>query len=212
MDTTAAHASFLMPLLVFCAAAVIAVPLFRRLGQSAVIGYLAAGVAIGPSGLSLIGDPETVRGVAELGVVLLLFIVGLELKVSRLIAMRRDIFGLGLAQLALSGAILAGAAALRLPWTGAVVVGIALALSATAIAIQMLEERGDLRAPYGQRAFAVLLFQDLSIVPVLAALPLLASAHVGADASAGALVGALKAIAAVALVVAIGRYGLNPFF
>src|SRR3954467_12377571 len=98
MASAAPQASFLMPVLTFCAAAVIAVPLCRRLGQSAGLGYLAAGVAIGPSGLSLIADPETVRGVAELGVVLLLFIVGLELKLSRLLSMRRDIFGLGLAQ------------------------------------------------------------------------------------------------------------------
>src|SRR3712207_6938447 len=101
MATDPSQASFLAPVLVFCAAAVVAVPLFRRLGQSGVLGYLAAGVVIGPSGLSLISHPGTVLAVAELGVVLLLFIVGLELKVSRLLTMRRDIFGLGAAQLGL---------------------------------------------------------------------------------------------------------------
>ena len=102
MASAASHASFLPPVLTFCAAAVIAVPLFRRLGLSAVIGYLAAGVVIGPAGFSLIDDPGTAASVAELGVVLLLFIVGLELKLSRLSSMRGDIFGLGLAQLGLT--------------------------------------------------------------------------------------------------------------
>jgi Kef-type K+ transport system membrane component KefB len=100
MASAASHASFLPPVLTFCAAAVVAVPVFRRLGLSAVLGYLAAGVAIGPSGFALIEDPQTTATVAELGVVLLLFIVGLELKVSHLWSMRNDIFGLGLAQLA----------------------------------------------------------------------------------------------------------------
>src|SRR5919112_6675331 len=110
MAGTASHASFLPPVLTFCAAAVVAVPLFRRLGLSAVLGYLAAGVVIGPFGLRLIEDPETTARVAELGVVLLLFIVGLELKLTHLWSMRRDIFGLGLAELAVSG-LLVGAAA-----------------------------------------------------------------------------------------------------
>src|SRR3712207_9476548 len=98
MAAVESQVSFLAPVLVFCTAAVVAVPLFRRLGQSGVLGYLAAGVVIGPSGLSLISHPETLLGVAELGVVLLLFLVGLELKVSHLLSMRRDIFGLGAAQ------------------------------------------------------------------------------------------------------------------
>lgn len=209
------HASFLGPLLTFCAAAVIAVPLFRRLGQSAVIGYVAAGVAVGPSGLFFIRDPETIRGVAELGVVLLLFIVGLELKLSRLVSMRRDIFGLGLAQLAATAALFAGAAvAAGLPLRGAVPVGIALALSATAIALQILDERGDLQSSYGQRSFAVLLFQDLAIAPILALLPLLATAGAGPGESTflDGLLGAGTAIGAVGAVILVGRYGLNPFF
>src|SRR5215207_8450321 len=128
MPDPVAHASFLPPVLIFCAAAVIAVPLFRRLGLSGVLGYLAAGVVIGPSGLSLIGEPETVRGVAELGVVLLLFIVGLELKLSRLISMRRDIFGLGVAQMAITALLFGGVAcAAGLASSAAVVIGVALA-------------------------------------------------------------------------------------
>ncbi len=215
MPDPVAHASFLPPVLIFCAAAVIAVPLFRRLGLSGVLGYLAAGIVIGPSGLSLIGEPETVRGVAELGVVLLLFIVGLELKLSRLISMRRDIFGLGAAQLGVTVAVFAATAvASGLVLRSAVVVGIALALSATSIALQMLEERGDLQASYGQRSFAILLFQDLSIAPILALMPLLASAGVFREhgASVDMLIGIATALAALAAVVLVGRYGLNPFF
>ena len=215
MASAAPQASFLLPVLTFCAAAVVAVPLFRRIGQSAVLGYLAAGVAIGPSGLSLVADPETVRGVAELGVVLLLFIVGLELKLSRLLSMRRDIFGLGLAQMAVTAFLFGGVAhTAGLAFSAAVVIGVALALSATAIALQTLEERGDLQSSYGQRSFAVLLFQDLSIAPLLAALPLLATAGAAAadTPSGSALTGVATAVAAVGAVVVVGRYGLNPFF
>ena len=213
MASAASHASFLPPVLTFCAAAVIAVPLFRRLGLSAVIGYLAAGVVIGPAGFSLIDDPGTAASVAELGVVLLLFIVGLELKLSRLLSMQGDIFGLGLAQLGLTAVLLGAAAfAVGLGPQAAVVTGLALALSATAIALQMLEERGDLSEPYGQRAFAVLLFQDLAIVPILALLPLLATVAAPAESPSERLASAGIAVAAIAAVVLVGRYGLNPFF
>ncbi|HEY8383151.1 MAG TPA: monovalent cation:proton antiporter-2 (CPA2) family protein [Microvirga sp.] len=214
MASAASHVSFLPPVLTFCAAAVVAVPVFRLAGLSAVLGYLAAGVAIGPSGFSLVGDPQTTATVAELGVVLLLFIVGLELKLSHLWSLRRDIFGLGLAQLAVSAALLGGLAlAAGFSVNGAVVTGFALGLSATAIALQMLEERGDMQTNYGQRSFAILLFQDLSIVPILALLPLLAVTS-GADdgSTAETLITVAKALAAIAAVVLIGRYGLNPLF
>jgi monovalent cation:proton antiporter-2 (CPA2) family protein len=215
MASAASHVSFLPPVLTFCAAAAVAVPLFRRLGLSAVLGYLAAGVIIGPAGLGLIEDPETTVSVAELGVVLLLFIVGLELNLSHLWSMKRDIFGLGLAQLLVTGAVIA-AAAVAMGYSGnaAIAAGIALALSATAIALQMLEESGDLQKPYGRRAFAVLLFQDLSIAPILAILPLLGTGMAAARDAGGfePLMNVGKAVAAVATVVLIGRYGLNPFF
>jgi monovalent cation:proton antiporter-2 (CPA2) family protein len=216
MADPASHASYLPPVLVFCAAAVVAVPIFRRIGFGAVLGYLCAGLAIGPDGLGLISEPETAAGVAELGVVLLLFIVGLELNLSRLVAMRRNIFGLGLAQLALTaGTVFGVVTAFGTPTRGAVIIGLALALSATAIALQTLEERGDLRTPYGERSFAILLFQDLSIVPILALVPLLATTE-GLGATGGNLVTTLLAIgrafAAVAAVILIGRYFLNPFF
>jgi monovalent cation:proton antiporter-2 (CPA2) family protein len=214
MAEAASHASFLVPILVFCGAAVVAVPLFRLMGLGAILGYLVAGIAIGPSGLRFIAEPETVRGVAELGVVLLLFIVGLELKVSRLLSMRRDIVGLGLAQLFGTGAVIAAVAMpLGLTSRGAIVTGAALALSATAIALQILQERGDLHAAYGTRTFAVLLFQDLAIVPMLALTPLLANAEVFSGGSfVEPLVAAAKAIAAIVAVVLVGRFLLNPVF
>ncbi|HST93249.1 MAG TPA: cation:proton antiporter, partial [Microvirga sp.] len=176
MANAASHVSFLPPILTFCGAAAVAVPLFRFMGLSAVLGYLAAGVVIGPSALGLVGDPETIGTVAELGVVLLLFIVGLELKISHLWSMKRDIFGLGFAQMAIT-AVCLGSLSVYVGFApqAAVVIGIAVALSATAIALQMLGERNDLQTPYGQRSFAILLFQDISVVPVLALLPLLAS-------------------------------------
>jgi monovalent cation:proton antiporter-2 (CPA2) family protein len=214
MASTASHVSFLPPILTFCGAAVVAVPIFRLLGLSAVLGYLAAGVAIGPSGLSLVEDPQTIATVEELGVVLLLFIIGLELKLSHLLEMKGDIFGLGFAQMAVTTLCL-GAAAYAIGFSpkASFVTGVAVALSATAIALQMLGERTDLPTPYGQRSFAILLFQDLSVVPLLALLPLLAS---GAAAEGGSLVDRLlavgEALLGIAAVVLIGRYGLNPFF
>ncbi|GGC91034.1 monovalent cation:proton antiporter-2 (CPA2) family protein [Chelatococcus reniformis] len=214
MSDPSGQSSFIQPVLVFCGAAAVAVPLFRRLGLGAIIGYLVAGVAIGPYALGLFATPETITGVAEIGVVLLLFIVGLELKLSHLWSMRRDIFGLGLAQLAITGILVAAVAvAVGVPAKGAAVAGAALSLSATAIALQILNERGELQTPYGQRSFAVLLFQDLSIVPILAAVPLMANV-VSADAGglAERLANAGKAIGAIVALVLIGRYLLNPFF
>ncbi len=215
MASATTHASFLPPVLTFLSAAVVGVPIFRLLGQSAVLGYLVAGVVIGPFGFSLIAEPETAASVAEIGVVLLLFIVGLELEISRLVSMRRDIFGLGAAQLALCALVLAGAGLIfGLSLAAAAVTGIALALSATAVALQLLEERGDLGSGYGSRAFAVLLFQDISVVAILAVLPLLASA--GATPEGGWIEGALRSTAIAGLgivaVILVGRYGLNPFF
>jgi len=214
MANAASHVSFLPPILTFCGAAAVAVPVFRFMGLSAVLGYLAAGVAIGPSGFGLVGDPETIATVAELGVVLLLFIIGLELKLSHLWSMKRDIFGLGFAQLAVTTLCLGGAAlALGLAPKAAFVTGVAIALSATAIALQMLGERNDLQTPYGQRSFAILLFQDLSVVPVLAILPLLASGGAAEQASLmDRLVTVGEAVAAIVAVILVGRYGLNPFF
>ncbi|WP_332697542.1 monovalent cation:proton antiporter-2 (CPA2) family protein [Bosea sp. (in: a-proteobacteria)] len=210
----ASHASYLPPILTFCAGAVVAVPLFRRFGLSAVLGYLAAGIAIGPSALAVIKDPDAIRSTAEIGVVLLLFLVGLELQPARLYSMRKDILGAGLTQMALSAAAI-GFVAMQfgIGAAGAVAIGLALALSATSIALQLLEERGDGAEPYGRRTFSILLFQDISIAPALAVLPLLATTGAaGNDGAMKALAGLGIALLAVAALVLAGRYALNPFF
>jgi glutathione-regulated potassium-efflux system protein KefB len=201
--------------LVLLAATVISVPIARRLGLSAIVAYLVAGIIIGPYGIGVFRTPGSILSVAELGIVMLLFLIGLELEPGKLLAMRRAIVVLGGAQLALS-ALAIGALAFYLgylSWRGALVAGLALAMSATAIALQILEERGQLQQVYGQRAFAILLFQDMAVVPLLALLPLLAE---GGEGHPGDPVAALRSVAligaAIAFVVAAGRYLLNPFF
>ncbi len=201
--------------LVLLAAAVLSVPIARRIGLSAIVAYLVAGIVIGPYGLAAFATPESIVPVSELGVVMLLFLIGLELELGRLLAMRRDIFGLGAAQLALTALAIGGIAygAGLLDWRGAVVAGIALAMSATAIALQILGERGQLQQIYGQRAFAILLFQDMAVVPLLAVLPLLAQGSASPHADFGEGLRAVGWIAgAIALIVIAGRYLLNPFF
>src|SRR3989440_435792 len=216
MNSHSAEISLLALPLVLLAAAVISVPIARFLKLSAIVAYLVAGVVIGPFGLGIFNTPERILTVAELGVVMLLFLIGLELELSRLLAMRRDIFGLGVAQLVLTaGAIAVLAIATGMfNWRAALVAGLALALSATSIALRILEDRGSLQTPYGQRAFAILLFQDMSVVPLLALVPLLASPGQATEqlslaetASSVALVGV-----AIAALVLAGRYLLNPFF
>ncbi len=203
----------LLPLLLL-AVAVVSVPLAHVLRLSAIVAYLAAGVVIGPYMLALVRAPETIIAVSDLGVVLLLFVIGLELEFSRLLALRRAIFGLGAAQFVSTAAVLTGlAVAFGLAgWRGAVIGGLGLAMSATAIALKILEERGHLQQPYGQRAFAILLFQDMSVVPVLALLPLLAP---GADNHVADIYQTSMAVGriglGVAAVVVAGRYLLNPF-
>jgi glutathione-regulated potassium-efflux system protein KefB len=201
--------------LVLLTAAVLSVPIARRLGLSAIVAYLIAGIVIGPYGLAVFDKPESIVPISELGVVMLLFLIGLELELGRLVAMRRAIFGLGAAQLALTAlaiGMLAHAAGL-VDWRGAAVAGLALAMSATAIALEILQERGQLQQDYGQRAFAILLFQDMAVVPLLAALPLLALEGASAHAGLGDGLRAVALIAgAIALIVVAGRYLLNPFF
>ncbi len=166
--------------LIYLLAAVISVPISRRLGFGSVLGYLAAGIIIGPFGLRLVDDAEHILHFAELGVVFLLFIVGLELKPARLWVMRNMVFGLGAAQVALSGAVIATIAwAFGFAANAAMVVGLILALSSTAFVLQLLAEKKQLGATHGRAAFSVLLFQDLAVIPLIALLPLL-----GANASA----------------------------
>jgi glutathione-regulated potassium-efflux system protein KefB len=206
------HGLNLVTPLVFLGAAVLAVPLFRLIKLGAVIGYLAAGVAVGPSGLGLIGNPASVLTLAELGVVLLLFIIGLELKPSRLWAMRRDIAGLGLSQVVVCGGVLAALAMIAgLNWQTAVIAGAGLALSSTAFAVPLMEGRNELASPYGQRAFSILLLQDLAIVPLLALVALLSPVAAAAGGTSEWLTG-LVMVAAVVTVVVIGKFALNPMF
>ncbi|OAB54994.1 potassium transporter TrkA [Leptolyngbya valderiana BDU 20041] len=191
--------------------AVVAAPLFKRLGLGTVLGYLAAGTVIGPI-LGLFSDAESILQVAELGVVMLLFVIGLELKPQRLWSMRRVIFGLGAAQVGITGLVLAGLGLVLggLSPSAALVVGFGLALSSTAFALQILEERGEMSRAHGQKSFAILLFQDVAIVPLLAIIPLLAPG--GADAAEMSAVDFALAIGAVAVLIASGRYLLNPLF
>src|SRR6516162_1536494 len=199
--------------LVLLLTAVLSVPIGRKIGLPSIVAYLLGGIIIGPSGLALFPTPESILPVSELGVVMLLFLIGLELELGQLLAMRRAIFGLGAAQLASTGlaiGLLAHGLGL-LGWRGAIVAGLALAMSATAIALQILEDRGELQHGYGQRAFAILLFQDMAVVPLLALLPLLAQGGAHADLGQAARAVALIAGAIAALVLA-GRYLLNPFF
>ncbi|MCJ8144470.1 monovalent cation:proton antiporter-2 (CPA2) family protein [Ancylobacter sp. A5.8] len=206
---------FLIAALIFLATAVIAVPVARRLGLSPIVGYLIAGVAIGPSGLGAFNDPERIITVAEIGVVLLLFIIGLELQISRLLALRKAIFGLGTMQLVLTGgaiALLTHYAGNGFDWRAAIIAGLALALSATSIALQLLEEKNGLTQPYGQRAFAVLLFQDMAVVPLIAFMPLLAPGTHEDQSFLDAAQHVLVVLAALAVVIGSGRYLLTPLF
>jgi monovalent cation:proton antiporter-2 (CPA2) family protein len=192
---------------IFLAATVIAVPLFRRFKLSAVLGYLAAGVVIGPWCLGLFDDVESILHFAEFGVVLLLFVIGLELQPSRLWVMRHTVFGSGAAQVVVTTAVLAVVArVLGQPWPAALVIAFALSLSSTALILQVLAERGELTARHGRSAFAILLFQDLAIMPALVILPLLAGAG---DARFEWRSLALPVLAAAAVVLA-GRYALRP--
>jgi glutathione-regulated potassium-efflux system protein KefB len=196
--------------LLFLTVVVVAVPLFKRFGLGSVLGYLVAGALIGPHGLKLIPDVEEVGPLAELGVVLLLFLIGLDLQPHRLWELRRRVFGVGGAQVALTGALLAVAAlALGLSWQAALVAGLGLSLSSTALALQLLGERNALARPIGQTGFGILLFQDLAVIPLLAVLPLLGAAGAKVDTSWVSLAKALGLIVAIVLV---GRTLLRPAF
>src|SRR3954467_1494476 len=198
-------------MLLLLGGAVVAAPLFKRIGLGTILGYLAAGVAIGPVA-RLITSGEAILHVAELGIVFLLFLIGLELKPSRLWALRRQIFGLGLAQVLVTGALLglAGMALLGLALPAAVVIGFGLALSSTAFALQILEQDGTSNAEFGQTAFSILLFQDLAIVPLLALIPLLSLAPAGAPSPILPQLGIT--LAAIAALVLAGRFLINPLF
>ncbi len=200
---------FLAQALIYLAAAVIAVPLSRRLGLGSVLGFLLAGVAIGPWGLKLISDVEGMLHFSEFGVVLLLFLVGLELNLKRLWSLRTSIFGMGTVQVVGTlAAVAAAGIALGQPWTVAVVAGMGFAMSSTAIALATLEEKNLLPTPGGQASFAVLLFQDIAVIPLMLVLSLMAPAS---DAATGFdLWAAGRAIALIALIIVAGRFLLRP--
>ncbi len=202
---------FLVEAAIYLGAAAVAVPIFNRMKLGSILGFLSAGVVIGPFGLNLLDQEEGVFHVAELGVVLFLFLVGLEISLARLWTLRRDIFGLGAAQMVVTAAAIYVAVTafglLDRPAAAAVAAS-ALAFSSTAFALQFMRDRGELNEPYGKRAFPVLLFQDLAVVPLLAALPFLAG---GAEAGAGAgWADAAKGVGVIIGVVAVSRFGLDP--
>jgi monovalent cation:proton antiporter-2 (CPA2) family protein len=203
--------SFLREVFVYLAAAVVAVPIASRLGLGSVLGYLAAGVVIGPHVLGLIGDAGPVRHAAELGVVLLLFLIGLELEPRRVLQLRRPVFGLGSLQVAATTAVLAGAAlALGLSWRAALVAGFGLSLSSTALVLQLLSERNERTTSAGTAAFGILLFQDLAVIPMLAILPALAPPGAAVETAPPLWRTVLVAAGVIAAVAAGSRLVVRP--
>ncbi|ELP5730496.1 glutathione-regulated potassium-efflux system protein KefB [Vibrio vulnificus] len=197
---------FLQTSVVFLSAAVVAVPLAQRSGLGSVLGYLLAGVAIGPWGLGLISDVEAILHFAELGVVLLLFLIGLELNPKKLWQMRGPILGLGGAQVVISTLLIACVVTwFDVAWTSALVIGMGLALSSTAIALKVLEEQGLARTETGQSGFAILLFQDIAVIPMLAILPLLAG-----SGDTGNGWGSLTTFVSVIVLLVGGHFLLRP--
>ncbi len=205
------HGSWLTASLVYLGAAVIAVPLARALGLGSIIGYLAAGVAIGPWGLALVTDPQDMLHFAEFGVVLMLFLVGLELEPRRLWALRRPIFGWGSVQLFGSTALMTGAAAaLGLDWRLALVASLGLAMSSTAIGLATLDDRNLRSTGAGEGVLGVMLLQDVAAIPVLALVPLLAAGGAQAAGDGPGWLGAARAAGVVAAIVFGGRLLLRP--
>ena len=202
---------FLQTAVVFLLATVIAVPLTKRFRLGSVLGYLLAGVAIGPQLLGLVSDTAGVATISEFGIVLMLFVIGLELSPQRLWVMRRSVFGTGLVQVLSCSMTIAAIAYYLFGLSGnaAAIVGGSLALSSTAFGLQILAERKEAGSAYGRQAFSVLLFQDLAAIPLIAAVPLLASSSTphGFD-----LLGVMRTIGVILAVVVGGRYLLRPVF
>jgi glutathione-regulated potassium-efflux system protein KefB len=198
------------PAIVLMGAAVVAVPLFRRLGLGSVLGYFAAGMLVGPSVLGLFTDAESILHFSELGVVMFLFVIGLELRPQKLWAMRGQIFGLGLAQVAGATAALAltGAVLFGLSGPAAFIAGAGFVLSSTAVIMSVLQDRGEMSSAEGQKSVAILLFEDLMIVPLLAVVAFLSPLAQGQAGWTGVLIPA----AALVVLLAVSRWGLNPFF
>ncbi len=206
------HGVNLVPIVALLAAGAIAVPLFKRIGLGSVLGYLAAGLLLGPSGIGLIQDPASVLAAAELGVVLFLFIIGLEMEPSKLWALRKQIFGLGVIQVATCGALLTGIGIL-LGFAPAVafVFGMGFVLTSTAIVMQILGERGELATEHGQKMVSILLLEDLAIVPLLAIVAFI-SPSAADESLLTRVIGFGFAVGAIALLIFLGRRIMNPFF
>jgi len=200
----------MVEILYLLVAAVAAVLIFSRLGLGSVLGYLAAGAVIGPYGFELVTDAENLRHIGEFGVVFLLFMIGIEMKPQRLWIMRQAVFGLGGCQVLISGVVLAALAYLLadLSIEVSLVIGFGLALSSTAFGIQLLSERNELNSQYGRNSFAILLFQDLAVVPLMVLLPLLAAPHSGISSSFGIAI--LQGAGMLLAVLVLGRYALKP--
>lgn len=200
--------TLLVNALIYLAAAVIAVPLARRLGLGAVLGYLLAGIAIGPFGLGLINEVQDILHFSEFGVVLLLFLIGLELDPKRLWSMRRPIFGWGGAQVVLVTGVLCGAGLLLgADWKTALIAALGLSLSSTAIALATLDERNLMATPSGKAGFAILLFQDIAAIPMIAIIPLLGGTESG---DGHGWLGAARVIGVIAALIFAGRYLIRP--
>ncbi|WP_409308039.1 monovalent cation:proton antiporter-2 (CPA2) family protein [Pseudomonas putida] len=203
--------SLLQATVVFLLAVVLLVPLAQRLKMGAVPGYLLAGILIGPSVFGLLGNPDNVARLSEMGVVMLLFVIGLELSPKRLWTMRRALFGVGSLQVGLT-AVLLGLLAFWLfdqSKPAAIVLGLGLALSSTAFGLQVLAERKDLGKPHGRMAVAILLFQDIAAIPLIAVVPLLGGDVSTADEGAWPL---LAVVVGIGVLIVFGRYLLTPIF
>ncbi|MGD9915737.1 MAG: monovalent cation:proton antiporter-2 (CPA2) family protein, partial [Rhizobiaceae bacterium] len=203
----------LLPVVALLGAGVIAVPIFKRLGLGSILGYLAAGLVIGPFGLRVFAEAEAILHVAELGVVMFLFIIGLEMRPSRLWSLRKQIFGLGVLQVGLCGALLTLAGlALGFNTSQALIAGAGFVLTSTAIVMQLLEERGDLASEKGQRMISILLLEDLAIVPLLALVAFLAPSAAPETSLVDRLADIGIGLGAIVGLVVAGRYLLNPLF
>ncbi|GGY42379.1 monovalent cation:proton antiporter-2 (CPA2) family protein [Parvularcula lutaonensis] len=210
----AGGSEFLVDAAVYLGATAIAVPIFKKLKLGTILGFLAAGVLFGPSGLGILSAEEGVFEIAELGVVLFLFVIGLELSAGRLWSLRKTIFGLGLLQMVVTGALF-GFVIKQFGFFGngpSYIAGFALACSSTAFALSLLEERGELNTPYGTKAFSVLLFQDIAVIPLLAAIPFVAQSSSSAGPMPIDVTAILRAVGAIVGLILVGRFALNRFF
>ncbi|MEM9810487.1 MAG: monovalent cation:proton antiporter-2 (CPA2) family protein [Pseudomonadota bacterium] len=209
----AGGSEFLVEAATYLGATAVAVPIFKKLKLGTILGFLAAGVLLGPSVLGILQAEEGVSQVAELGVVLFLFVIGLELSLPRLWSLRKTIFGLGLLQFMITGCIIGGLF-LQLGLTSgpAFVAGFALACSSTAFALSLLQERSELNTRYGTKAFSILLFQDIAVIPLLAAIPFVAASSSSGQGLPIDFLAIARATGAIILVILLGRFVLNRFF